>query len=106
MSTPVRPPQTAASLMKYLCKTEGIEFRKGTLYQSLSDNIPLDNSTCLLFRGTPGPGPSDVYPVALIVSTRIVGKRSQASSTIDWQELFEWDYEQCYGAGLSCFVQE
>ena len=65
-STLVRPPQTAASLTRYLCKIEGLEHRQGTLYQSLSDNTALGDSTRLLFRGTTGPGPSDVDPVALI----------------------------------------
>jgi len=102
-STSVRPPQTAASLMNYLCKIEGIEFRKGALYQSLSDNTALDDSTRVLSRETPGPGSSDVDPVALIVDTRVVGMRSQASNAIESQELFERDYEQHYGAALSRF---
>ena len=101
----MRPPQTAASLTKYLCKIEGLEHQKGALYQSLSDNSPLDDSTRFLFRGTPGPGPSDVDPVALLVDTRAVEKRSQASSSVESQKLLERVYEQRYGAALSCFVE-
>ena len=86
--------------MKYLCKIEGLELRKCALYQSLSDKTALDDSTRLLFRGTSGPGPSDVDPVALIVDTRAAEKRSQASSTVDSQKLFEREYEQRYGAAL------
>ena len=104
-STLVRPPQTAASLTRYLCKIEGLEHRKGALYQSLSDNTPLDDSTRLLFRGTSGPGPSGVDPVALIVDTGAAGKRSQASSSVEFQKLSEWDYDQRYGEGLLCFVK-
>ena len=90
--------------MKYLCKIEGIEFQKGTLYQSLLDTTALDDSTHLLSQRTPGPGPSDVDPVVLIVDTRVAGKRSQASNAIVSQELFERDYEQCYGVALSRFA--
>ena len=64
------------------------------------------NSTRLLFRGTPGPGPSDVDPVALIVDTRAAEKRSQASSSVVSQELLERDYEQRYGAALSLVVEK
>ena len=102
----MRPPQTAASLTRYLCKIEGLEHRQGALYKSLSDNTALDDSTRLLFRGTPGPGPSDVDPVALIVDTRAAEKRSQASSLIESQELSERDYEPRYGAPPSCFASE
>ncbi|KIJ95559.1 hypothetical protein K443DRAFT_11279 [Laccaria amethystina LaAM-08-1] len=92
-STLVRPPQTAASLTRYLCKIEGLEHRQGALYQSLSDNTALDGSTRLSFRGTPGPGTSAVDPVALIVDTHTPEKRSQASGAV---ELMERDYEQRY----------
>ena len=54
-STLVRPPQTAASLTKCICKLEGLEHRTGALYQSLSENTALEDSTRLLFQGTPGP---------------------------------------------------
>jgi hypothetical protein len=101
----VRPPQTAACLTKCLCKIEGLERRKGALYQSLSDNTALDDSTRLSFRGTPGPGPSDVDPVVLIVDTRAAEKRSQTSSSVESQELLERDYEQRYGAALSRFFE-
>ena len=103
----MRPPQSAASLMKCLAKIEGLEHRKGAfkLYRSLSDNTALDDSTRLSFRETPGPGASDVDPVALIVDTRAAEKRSQASSSVEPRELSEREYEQRYGAALSCFVE-
>ena len=82
-----------------------MEHRKGALYQSLSDNTVLDDSTRLLFRGTSGPGPSDVNPVALIVDTCAAEKRSQASSSVESQKLLERDYEQRHGEGFSCFVE-
>ena len=91
--------------MKYLVKIEGLEHRKGALYRSLSDNTALDDSTRLLFRGTPGPGTSDVDPVALIVDTRAAEKRSQASTSVESRKLLERDYEQRYGAALSHFVE-
>ncbi|EDR15490.1 uncharacterized protein LACBIDRAFT_301924 [Laccaria bicolor S238N-H82] len=95
-STLVRPPQTAASLTRYLCKIEGLNHRSGVLYQSLSDTAALDDATRLLFRGTSGPGPSDVDPVALIVDTRSAEKRSPASSSAESQELLEWKFQQHY----------
>ena len=91
--------------MRYLCKIEGLEHQKGALYQSLSDNTPLDDSTQLLFQGTSGPGPSDIDPVALIVDTCAAEKRAQASSAVESQELMERDYEQRYGAAPSHFVE-
>jgi len=103
-STLVRPPQTATSLTKCLCKIEGLEHRKCALYKSLLDNTALDDSNCLLFRGAPRLGPSNVDPVALIVDTRTAEKRSQASNSVESQELLERDYEQRYGATLSHFV--
>ena len=101
----MRPPQTAASLMKCLVKIEGLEHRKGALYRSLPDTTALDDSTRLSFRDTPGPGASDVDPVALIVDTRAAEKRSQASSSVESRKLLERDYEQRYGAALSHFVE-
>ena len=92
-------------MTRYLCKIEGLEHQKGALYQSISDNPALDDSTRLLFRGTFGPGPSDVDPVALIVDARAAEKRSQAPSSVEPQNLLERDYEQRYGAALSCFVE-
>ena len=104
-STLVRPPHTAASLTRYLCKIEGfkLDHRKGTIYQSLADNTALDDSTHLLFRGTTGPGQSDVDPVALIVDTLAAEKRSPASSSVEPHKLLERDYKRRYGAALSCF---
>ena len=101
----MRPPQTAASLKKCLVRIEGLQHRKGALYRSLSDSTALDDSTRLLFRETPGPGASDVDPVALIVDTRAAEKRSQASSSVESRKLLERDYEQRYGAALSHFVE-
>ena len=101
----MRPPQTAASLTKCLVKIEGLEHRKGALYRSLSDSTALDDSTRLSFRGTPGPGASDVDPVALVVDTRAAEKRSQALSSVESGKLLEQDYEQRHGAALSHFVE-
>ena len=66
----------------------------------------MGDSTRLLFRGTTGPGPSDVDPVALIVDTRAAEKRSQSSSSVESQELLERDYEQRYGAAPSRVVEK
>ena len=64
----------------------------------------MDDSTHLSFQGTPGSGPSDVDPMALIVDTHVAEKRSQVSSAVESQELFQWDYEQHFGAALSHFA--
>ena len=57
LSKSVPPPRTAASLKRYLCRTEGFEKPDNCdLYLSLSERAPLDDSVHLLLRENPGRG--------------------------------------------------
>ena len=102
----MRPPQTAASLMRYLCKIEGLALQNCILFQSLSELTPLDDSIHLSLKGTTGPGASDLDPMALVVDKCAAERRSQATSAVQPRELFERDYEQDYGAALLCVIQK
>ena len=104
VSSSVRPPHTAASLMRYLCKIEGIAFQNCILFQSLSEMTALADSIHLSLLGTTGPGASDLDPMALVVDKRAAERRSQVTSAVEPRELFESDYEQRYGKALSCFI--
>lgn len=100
VSSSVRPPQTAASLLRHLCKTEGLALQNCALFQSLSETAVLDGSIRLSLQGTTGPGASDLDPMALVVDKRAAERRSQVTSAVRPRELFERDCEQRYGAAL------
>jgi len=106
VSSSVRPPQTATSLMRYLCKIEGLALQNCILFQSLSEMTALDNSICLSLQGTSGPGTSDLDPMVLVVDKCIAGRRSQVTSTVQPRDLFECNYEQCYGAALLFVIRK
>ena len=54
-SKSVKPPHTAASLKRCVCRIEGVEgLEKSTLYLSLSETKPMDDSARLALRGTLG----------------------------------------------------
>ena len=86
--------------MRYLCRIEGVALQNCILYQSLSEMTVLDTSTHISLRGTTGPSASDIDPVVLVVDKRSAERRSQVTSAVESQELFERDYEQRYGAAL------
>ena len=68
-SKSVRPPHTATSLKRCVCKIEEVEGpEKSTLYLSLSEKKPLDDSARLGLRGKDGPGSSEVDPVVLLLT--------------------------------------
>ena len=89
--------------MRYLCRIEGLAQQNCVLYQSLSEMVVLNNSTHISLRGTTGPGASDIDPVVLVVDRRGAERRSQVTSAVESQELFERDYEQRYGAVLQLY---
>ena len=99
----MRPPHTAASLMRYVCRIEGVALQNCVLYQSLSEMVVLNNSTHISLRETAGPGASDIDPVVLVVDKRSAERRSQVTSPVESQELFERVYEQRYGAALQLY---
>jgi len=103
-SKSVRPPHTAASLKKCICKIEGVEGpEKGALYLSLSERKPLDDSARLALRGNSGPGSSDVDPIIFVVDKGAAEKRTKSASNAGSNELPAWRAEQHYGA-LCCFI--
>jgi hypothetical protein len=97
-SKSVRPPHTAASLKRYICKIEGMEGPgKGALYLSLSERKPLDDSARLALRGNSGPGSSEVDPVVFVVDKGAAEKRLKSASNAGSNELPAWKIEQRYG---------
>ena len=100
-SKSVRPPYTAASLKRYICKIEGVEGpEKVALYLSLSEKKPVDDSARLALKGSSGPGSSEVDPVVLVVDKGAVEKRPKSASNAGTSELPAWKTEQRYGAPL------
>ncbi|EDR00746.1 uncharacterized protein LACBIDRAFT_333832 [Laccaria bicolor S238N-H82] len=98
-SKSVRPPRTATSLKRYICKIEGVEGpEKSALYLSQSEKKPVDDSARLALRGDSGPGSSEVDPVVLVVDKGAAKKRPRAASHAGSNELPTWKIERCYGA--------
>ena len=86
LSKSVPPPRTAASLKRYLCRTEGFEKPDNCdLYLSLSERAPLDDSVHLLLRENPGPGSGENEPMVLLVNVPAAGKRSLAETPVPEQ---------------------
>ncbi|KIK06076.1 hypothetical protein K443DRAFT_308465 [Laccaria amethystina LaAM-08-1] len=100
LSRSVAPPHTVASLKRHICRIEGFESSGSDisykLYSSLSERVPLEDSTRLSLRGNPGPGSSETDPMALMVAVSAVEKRSMAASTLDPKTLPEWSDEPRY----------
>ena len=100
-SKSVRPPHTAASLKRYVCKIEGVEGpEKTTLYLSLSEKKAVDDSARLALRGNSGPGSSEVDPVIFVVDKGAAEKRPKSTSNTGSNELPAWTVEQRYCAAL------
>jgi len=92
----VAPPHTAASLKKHICRIERFELStKCTLYSSLSDQAPVEDSTRLALRGTSGPGVSEVDPVVLVVDVSDAEKRPKVTS-VEAKDLVEWSSTRRY----------
>ncbi|EDR01801.1 uncharacterized protein LACBIDRAFT_310488 [Laccaria bicolor S238N-H82] len=94
-SRSVRPPHTGASLKRCVCKVEGVEGpEKSTLYPSLSEKKPLDDSARLALRGNSGPGLSEADPVVFVIEKSAAGPKS--ASNAGSNELPAWKAEQRY----------
>ena len=74
----ITPPHTALSLKKHLCKIEGVAGfgSNASLFEALSSNAAVSDSTRLNLRGHLGPGTSSREPMALVVGVAEVEKRS------------------------------
>jgi len=98
VSRSVAPPHTAASLKKHICRIERFELStKCTLYPSLSNQAPVEDSARLALRGTSGPGVSEIDPVVLVVDVSDAEKRSKLASS-EAKDLVEWSSTRRYGA--------
>ena len=97
----MRPPHTAASLKRYVCKIEGLEGPENSaLYLSLSEKRPVADSARLALRGNSGPGSSELDPVVFVVDKDAVKKRPNSASNAGTNELPAWTIERRYGAPL------
>ena len=104
LSKSVRPPHTAASLKRYVCKIEGMDSpEKVALCLSLSEKKPVDDSARLALKGSSGPGSSEADPVVFVVDKGAAEKRPKSASNAGTDELPAWKIEQRYGA-LYAFV--
>jgi len=66
---------------------------------SLSEKASLDDSAHLPLRGDNGPGSSEFEPMALVVDSAALQKRSAGASGMQSTQLFgELDKERQYGA--------
>lgn len=72
------PPHTALSLKMYICKMEGLAGSNAKVFESLSSDKALADSTRLKLRGTLGLGASSRDPMVLVVGVPEAGKRSDA----------------------------
>ena len=100
MSKSLPLPRIAASLKSYLDRIEGFELPEHCdLYLSLLDKAPLDDSTHLRLRGENAPGSFEFDPIALVVNSAALQKRSTGESTTESTQLFgEFGTERQYGA--------
>ena len=72
------PPHTALSLKMYLCKIEGLAGSNANVFESLSSDVAIADSTRLKLRGHLGLGASSRDPMVLVVGVADAGKRSNA----------------------------
>ena len=81
MPTSITPPHTSLSLKKHLCKIEGIAGlgSSALLFETLSSDAAIPDSTRLKLRGHLGSGASSHEPMALVVGVAEVKKRSSGA---------------------------
>ena len=72
----VTPPRTTLSVKNHLCKIEGLSAPKSsTLFESLSSETAVVESSRLAFGGYSGPGSSENDPIVLVVGVEDAEKR-------------------------------
>ena len=100
-SKSVKPPYTASSLKRYICKIEGVDSPETVaLYLSLSEKKPVDDSARLVLKGSSGAGSSEVDPVVFVVDKGAAEKRPKSASNPGSNELPAWTIERRYGGPL------
>jgi hypothetical protein len=73
----ITPPLTASSVKKHLCKIEGLSgATRATLFESLSSQTAVEETSRLSLRGPSGPGLVVNDPIVLVVGEQDVEKRS------------------------------
>jgi len=99
LSKSVTPPHTAASLKKHLCSCEGFKAtEKCDLHLSLSEKIPVEDSTRIPLRGGDGPGMSESEPMALVIDVSIAEKRLSGKSARAQIAVPKWQGKQRHSA--------
>ncbi|KIJ98703.1 hypothetical protein K443DRAFT_8968 [Laccaria amethystina LaAM-08-1] len=73
----ITPPLTASSVKKHLCKIEGLSGAiNTTLFESLSSQTAVEETSRLPLRGSTGPGLFENDPIVVVVGEQDVEKRS------------------------------
>ena len=98
------PPHTALSIKKYLCKIEGLAGSNASLFESLSSDIAVADSTRLTLRGHLGAGISPREPMALVVGIAEADKRSDAPPVSNKLIESPDSHETRYGMSNVCVV--
>ena len=84
----VTPPRTALFVKNHLCKIEGLSaLTSSTLFESLSSETAVVESSRLAFGGYSGPGSSEKDPIVLVVGVEDAEKR--LASTAKSERLLE-----------------
>ena len=98
------PPHTALSLKMYLCKIEGLAGSNANVFESLSSDVALADSTRLKLRGHLGLGASYREPMVLVVGVAEAEKRSNAPQV--GNKLIEnlGTYETRYSTSDICVI--
>jgi len=75
----ITPPHMARNVINHLCGIEGFSVNSvGSLFESLSSQTAIEESTRLSLKSHDGPGLSEDDPIALVVGVRDVTNRSAA----------------------------
>ena len=100
----VTPPRTALSVKKHLCKIEGLSApTSSTLFESLSSETAVAESSRLGFGGYSGLGLSESDPIVLVVGIEDAEKRQ--ASTAQSERLPEAVLpEPRYGASQNVII--
>ena len=84
----ITPPLTASSVKKHLCKIEGFPGATCTLFESLSSQTAVEETSRLSLRGSTGPGLSEDDPIVLVVWSQD-GSRKLSSRVVSLKNLPE-----------------
>ena len=83
----ITPPLTASSVKKHLCKIEGFSGATSTLFESLSSQTAVEDTSRLSLRGSTGPGLSADDPIVLVVGAQ--GRKPLSRGLVSLADLPE-----------------